>query len=76
MNNTQTTERDMATNKRLMAIVRRAAKFGSQKNAESWAYVICTTPQRVIMGDVGTYLVVGPADAERLVRAGYEYSRS
>ena len=29
-------------------------------------------PQRIILGDAPTYWVVTPADAERLIRAGYE----
>lgn len=29
-------------------------------------------PQRIILGDAPTYWVVTPADAQRLIRAGYE----
>ena len=42
----------------------------------------CVKPMRIILGDNdgrrqdgdGEYLVATPADAERLVRAGYEYA--
>lgn len=32
----------------------------------------CIKPHRVVMGIVGQYLVVCPADASRLCRAGFE----
>ena len=31
-------------------------------------------PMRVVLGDCPEYWLVTPADAERLVRAGYEYA--
>lgn len=34
----------------------------------------CHKPHRVMLGDHPQYWVVCPADAERLVKAGYEYA--
>jgi hypothetical protein len=34
----------------------------------------CLKPHRVILGDHPSFWVVCPADAERLLRAGYEFA--
>ncbi len=48
-------------------------RFSSLELAKSFADN-ATQPQRVILGDHPEIWVVTPADAERLVRAGYEYA--
>ncbi len=47
--------------------------FRSRALATSFASR-CHKPHRVMLGDHPRYWVVSPADAERLVRASYEYS--
>jgi hypothetical protein len=48
------------------------ASFRSLSSARNAAYVTAVTNRRVVMGEEGWYWVVSPADAERLVQAGYE----
>ena len=47
------------------------AKFTSLESAW-WMVNRATKPQRIIMGDAPYYWVVNNADAQRLIRAGYE----
>jgi hypothetical protein len=47
--------------------------FRSLDLAQSFA-LSCETPYRVILGDHPCVWVVSPADAERLVKAGYDYA--
>jgi hypothetical protein len=49
-----------------------AAVRYSTRNAASRGAAHYTTPHRVIMGEVGDWLVVCNSDAMRLVRAGYQ----
>lgn len=55
-----------------MITTRNAYKFRSRTHALSFCYERCTAPMRVILGDDDLFWVVTPADAERLLRAGYE----
>lgn len=48
-------------------------RFGSLDLARSFAFR-CLKPHRLILGDHPCFWVVCPADAERLVRTGYEYA--
>ena len=48
-------------------------RLHSIESARSLAYG-ATKPQRIMLGDHPELWVVTPADAERLVRAGYEYA--
>jgi hypothetical protein len=48
-------------------------RFQSPELAKSFAEQ-ATKPQRIILGDHPEFWVVRPVDAERLVRAGYEYA--
>lgn len=48
-------------------------RFRSIEAARGFAYG-ATRPQRIILGDQPEFWVVRPVDAERLVRAGYEYA--
>ena len=45
--------------------------FVSAEAAERYADA-CVKPMRVVLGLVGDYVIVCPADAERMIRAGYE----
>ena len=47
-------------------------KFRSRTHAFSFCYGRCTAPMRVILGDDELFWVVTPAEAERLLVAGYE----
>ncbi len=49
-----------------------AYAYQSLANARSVCYEHSVKPSRIVMGDFPYYWVVSPADAERLVRAGYE----
>jgi hypothetical protein len=49
-----------------------AYKFRSRTRAFSFCYDHCVVPMRVILGDDDLFWVVTPADAHRLLRAGYE----
>ena len=49
-------------------------RYRSRSLALSAAYDTATGGQRIILGDDNRYLVVCPADAERLHRAGYDYA--
>lgn len=55
-----------------MKITQAAYKFRSRNHALSFCYERCNAPMRVILGDDQLFWVVTPADAERLLRAGYE----
>jgi hypothetical protein len=48
-------------------------RFHSLEVATRFAYE-ASKPQRIILGDHPEFWVVRPVDAERLVRAGYEYA--
>jgi len=48
-----------------------AAEFTNLNNAQTMTFH-ASKPQRIILGDAPYYWVVTPADAERLIRAGYE----
>jgi hypothetical protein len=47
--------------------------FHSLGTARSVCYEHSVRPMRIILGDYPWFWVVTPADAERLVKAGYEY---
>ena len=49
------------------------ASFSSLTLATSFGYG-CQKPQRIILGDYPCFWVVCPADAERLIQAGYDYA--
>lgn len=49
------------------------SEFSSLGAAKRWASG-CNKMHLVILGDNEKYWVVTPADAERLVKAGYEYA--
>jgi len=55
-----------------MKLRRTAYKFESRTLAYSFCYERCSVPMRVILGDDDLFWVVTPADAARLVSAGYE----
>ena len=55
-----------------MITKRTAYKFHSRTRAFSFCLDRCVLPMRVILGDDAMFWVVTPADAERLLRAGYE----
>ncbi len=55
-----------------MITARTPYKFHSRTYAFSFRYDRCVEPMRVILGDDDLFWVVTPADAERLLRAGYE----
>ena len=55
-----------------MNATRTAYKFHSRTRAFAFCYERCSAPMRVILGDDDMFWVVTPADAERLLRAGYE----
>lgn len=48
-------------------------RFSSLEQAMSFADHT-VKPQRIVLGDHPQFWVVRPVDAERLVRAGYEYA--
>jgi hypothetical protein len=56
----------------MMKTTRNAYKFTNRTTALSFRYDRCTQPMRVILGDDDMFWVVTPADAERLLHAGYE----
>jgi len=49
--------------------------FRSLGTARSVCYERSVRPMRIILGDYPEFWVVTPADAERLIRAGYEMVR-
>jgi hypothetical protein len=55
-----------------MNTTRSAHKFHSRTRAYSFCYERCIVPMRVLLGDDDMFWVVTPAEAERLLRAGYE----
>lgn len=55
-----------------MITIRNAHRFRSRTYAFTFCYERCTTPMRVVHGDDDMFWVVTPADAERLLRSGYE----
>ena len=50
----------------------RVYSYSSLSSARSACYEHSTKPSRVILGEDLFFWVVTPADAERLIRAGYE----
>lgn len=65
----------MSTTKQTAAknIIKRAAKFSNIEAAYRWASY-GEKAMWVMMGNVGTYLVVRPVDAARLEKSGYEFA--
>ncbi len=53
-------------------IQRHVDSYRSLAMARSACYEHSVKPRRIIMGDCPWHWVVSPADAERLLRAGYE----
>gem|GEM_PF-1811588 len=58
--------------KRVGVVTGHVFTYHSVSAARNVCYGHSTKPMRIILGDYPEYWVVGPADAERLLRAGYE----
>lgn len=53
-------------------IIKQAIKFTSEENARRYQAGITGKPMWLVLGEVGAYLLVSPANAQRLERLGFE----